>query len=483
PSAWNNIALIMRNKSDLDTLSMDDLYSNLKVTNETVNTAQSVYAASSKDQASTASYADVVMFPFFANQFNALQLDNEDLEQIDANDLEEIDLKWQVAEEGLTNFALMAFTSQGSSSSDSEVDTYSKDCYQMGLESLEARIVVHEMNEAVYEENIKILNAKDKTGLGYDGQINESELNNIHMNESEVVHSVFNIRESDVDDNPVNDRFKTGKRFHVVPPPYTGNYMPPRPDLSFDGLDESVFKSAVRKTTTSVPETETSISKTSKDIVKKLKLLGLVLLSLKNGPLIMIMIVCSDLNLIRQKQSLLKSILKENTHRQVEYPRKSQSPREKPVLNNKGMVTGQREIRPVWNNAQRVNHQNKLTHPHPKRNFVPIAVATKSGQVPVNAAKQSSPRTATSISTTRPGNTVAPKPKVNDALPITYYYFQAYSTVKKPINKIVSAVEGNWGNVVKSSASWIWRPIGNFIDHTSKDSGSYMLKRFDYIDL
>ncbi|GJW08133.1 hypothetical protein Tco_1570556 [Tanacetum coccineum] len=31
PLAWNNIALIMRNKSDLDTLSMDDLYNNLKV--------------------------------------------------------------------------------------------------------------------------------------------------------------------------------------------------------------------------------------------------------------------------------------------------------------------------------------------------------------------------------------------------------------------------------------------------------------------
>ncbi|GJX29560.1 hypothetical protein Tco_0237639 [Tanacetum coccineum] len=31
PSAWNNISLIIRNKSDLDTLSMDDLYNNLKV--------------------------------------------------------------------------------------------------------------------------------------------------------------------------------------------------------------------------------------------------------------------------------------------------------------------------------------------------------------------------------------------------------------------------------------------------------------------
>ncbi|GJS55426.1 ribonuclease H-like domain-containing protein [Tanacetum coccineum] len=96
-SAWNNITLIMRNKYDLDTLSMDDLYNNLKVyeseikgksssslnshnvafvssdssnsTNETVNIVHSVSTASSKDQAST----------------------------IDADDLEEMDLKWQVA--------------------------------------------------------------------------------------------------------------------------------------------------------------------------------------------------------------------------------------------------------------------------------------------------------------------------------------------------------------------------------------------------
>nr|GEY97863.1 hypothetical protein [Tanacetum cinerariifolium] len=54
PSAWNNIALIIRNKSDLDTLSMDDLYNNVK-------------------------------------------LDNEYLEQIDTDDLEEMDLKWKVA--------------------------------------------------------------------------------------------------------------------------------------------------------------------------------------------------------------------------------------------------------------------------------------------------------------------------------------------------------------------------------------------------
>ncbi|GJS78567.1 putative ribonuclease H-like domain-containing protein [Tanacetum coccineum] len=48
---------------------------------------------------------------------------------------------------------------------------------------------------------------------------------------------------------------------------------------------------------------------------------------------------------------------------------------------------------------------------------------------------------------------------------------------------IVSAAEGNRENAVKSSACLIWRPTGNVIDHNSKDSGSNMLKRFDYVDL
>ncbi|GJV30844.1 putative ribonuclease H-like domain-containing protein [Tanacetum coccineum] len=147
------------------------------------------------------------------------------------------------------------------------------------------------------------------------------------------------------------------------------------------------------------------------------------------------------------------------------------------MLNN--VKKGTREIRLVWNNAQRVNHQNKLTHPHPKRNVVPTIVATKSGQVPVSPVKQSSPRAVTSISTASHVNTAAPKLKVNDALPKTYSYFKAHSSPKA----VVSAAVGNGENAVKSLACWIWRPTGNVIDHTSKDSGSYMLKRFDYVDL
>ncbi|GJZ73502.1 hypothetical protein Tco_0637648 [Tanacetum coccineum] len=255
------------------------------------------------EPASTTSYVDDVMFSFFPNQSNAPQLTMK---------IGGYDWSFQ-AEEGLTNFALMAFTSQRSSSSDSKVHTCSKDClksyealqkqYDQQREALNKsnlEIIVkdisikdlkNQLEEALKEKDdlklklekfeessknlTKLINsqisAKDKTGLGYDSQINESELNNIHKNESEVIHSVFNSRESDAHDNPVNDRFKTGEGFHAVPPLYIGNYMPPRPDLSFVGLDESVFKSVVRKTTISMLETETSISKTSKDIIEKPK--------------------------------------------------------------------------------------------------------------------------------------------------------------------------------------------------------------------
>ncbi|GKE74849.1 hypothetical protein Tco_1536890, partial [Tanacetum coccineum] len=43
--------------------------------------------------------------------------------------------------------------------------------------------------------------------------------------------------------------------------------------------------------------------------------------------------------------------------------------------------SSQRKIRPTWNNVQRVNHQNQ---------FVPTAVLTRTGKIPVNTARASS---------------------------------------------------------------------------------------------
>nr|GEX66837.1 ribonuclease H-like domain-containing protein [Tanacetum cinerariifolium] len=57
------------------------------------------------------------------------------------------------AEEEPTNYALMAFTSSSSSSFDNEVASCSKTC----LESIEARLLVYQQNEIVFEQDIKLL--------------------------------------------------------------------------------------------------------------------------------------------------------------------------------------------------------------------------------------------------------------------------------------------------------------------------------------
>ncbi|GKD73908.1 hypothetical protein Tco_1332190 [Tanacetum coccineum] len=76
----------------------------------------------------------------------------------------------------------------------------------------------------------------------------------------------------------------------------------------------------------------------------------------------------------------------------------------KSVLQNMGKNTSQMEMRPVWNNVQRINHQNK---------FVPFVVLTRSGKVQVSIAKKSSLRATTSTSTFRPVNTATHTNKVN----------------------------------------------------------------------
>ncbi|GJY95100.1 ribonuclease H-like domain-containing protein [Tanacetum coccineum] len=52
---------------------------------------------------------------------------------------------------------------------------------------------------------------------------------------------------------------------YFVPPPYTGNFMPPKPDLSFSGLEEFVNEPIVSEPTVKKPVVETSEAKASAD--------------------------------------------------------------------------------------------------------------------------------------------------------------------------------------------------------------------------
>ncbi|GJY31841.1 retrotransposon protein [Tanacetum coccineum] len=130
PSEWNTHDVVWRNKPDLDTISFDDLYNNLKIIEQevkkTVTTSSSsgsqnmafvstpgstnlVYTANvqvstastpvstASTQVCTTNLSDDTVYAFLASQPNGSQLVYEDLEQIHDDDLEEMDLKWQLA--------------------------------------------------------------------------------------------------------------------------------------------------------------------------------------------------------------------------------------------------------------------------------------------------------------------------------------------------------------------------------------------------
>ncbi|GJS25706.1 hypothetical protein Tco_0454338 [Tanacetum coccineum] len=85
------------------------------------------------------------------------------------------------------------------------------------------------------------MSAKDKNGLGYGTQLDE--MSNKSETDSEISMSVFEVRSSDEEITPANDRFSKADRYHVVPPPITGNFLTPRADISFAGKTNKVEKS------------------------------------------------------------------------------------------------------------------------------------------------------------------------------------------------------------------------------------------------
>ncbi|GKC43630.1 hypothetical protein Tco_1061352 [Tanacetum coccineum] len=309
---------------------------------------------------SSTNEADNTAYEVSAAHTQSNPTSGDNLKQIDPNDLEEIDLQWEMAiltirarrfikrtcrkldvngqrvgfdrskvecynchkndgiggydwsyqaeEEHPTNFALMAYTSSGSSyNSGSEVDSCFKSClkayaslkeqyvilsldykksqfnlvsYKAGLELVEARLSHYKKNEVVFEESINVLNLqvklrdnalvenkkklekakkrrddlkltleklqnsskslnnllksqvidKFKTGLGYNAASSTvaSPAAESFVNSSEML------------ENQENNKSKSDKGYHAVPPPYTGNFIPFKPNLTFmDKIVES----------------------------------------------------------------------------------------------------------------------------------------------------------------------------------------------------------------------------------------------------
>ncbi|GKE79461.1 hypothetical protein Tco_1545581, partial [Tanacetum coccineum] len=265
----------------------------------------------------------------------------------------------------------------------------------------------------------------------------------------------------------ITDKSRKGvgfESYNAVAPPPTGLFVPPTIDLSNSGFKE--FQQ---------PEFEGYGLKANKSV--------------------------SDCDKDESEVRILESENVQQKLKQVDQPRKfnhlikdcdfhDKKIVQKPVMNNVQKGTGQREVRPVWNNAMRNNHQN---FSNSRRNFTPTAVLTKSGIVPISTARQSSSRAATPVSTARPINTAAPKPFVNVPKHKPNAFQKSHSPSRRPFNqqttlknrilnnkvntakvnsvntakgKSVSSAVGEQGiNAVKSSTCWVWRPKVNVVDH------------------
>ncbi|GJU59207.1 putative ribonuclease H-like domain-containing protein [Tanacetum coccineum] len=361
---WNTHAGVWRNTTELETISMDDLYNNLKVyepevkgvsssssstrnmpfvsssnnntssSNEAVNVAHGVTTAST--QVNTAystnidNLSDVVICSFFASQPNSPQLAYEDLQQIHPDDIEELDLRCQMAMLTMRARRFLKntgrkFTVNGNDTigfDKSKVECYN--CHKRGHFARECRAPRNQDNQnkessrrGVPVETSTSITLVSCDGLGgydwsdqaeegpnyalmaYSSSSSDSEISNdsncskscmetVKLLKSQNDQLLRDLEKSSLmvlgykTDNIENaskslnkiiecqivDNCKKGlgyENYNAVPPPYTGNFLPPTPDLSFTGLDEFVNEPVVENSKAKSSEEEPKVVKKNDD--------------------------------------------------------------------------------------------------------------------------------------------------------------------------------------------------------------------------
>ncbi|GKD66091.1 ribonuclease H-like domain-containing protein, partial [Tanacetum coccineum] len=167
-----------------------------------------------------------------------------------------------------------ALVSYSTSSTNSEVSNDSNCCSSC----LECVKDLKEQNEqlvkdlraarSVYEEDIKLLKHEvylrdlDITELKRKLELATKEKDEVQLTVQKFENSSKSL--SKLLDSQIMDKCKTGLGYNVVPPPYTRNFMPPKPDLVYPSLDdfvdvnESVSESVVEKPTVESNEPKTA---------------------------------------------------------------------------------------------------------------------------------------------------------------------------------------------------------------------------------
>ncbi|GJS61923.1 putative reverse transcriptase domain-containing protein [Tanacetum coccineum] len=181
----------------------------------------------------------------------------------------------------------------------------------------------------------------------------------------------------------LSDKSRSDKGYHSVPPPYTGNFMPRKPDLTF--IDEIVESENMDVTTVITP------SDFKKDMSNH-KSTGVK----NNGDAV-------ESKTVRENNFIPPIIEDWNSNDESKV-----EPNDKTY----GTTAG--------------TNVNKMTHPHPKRSFVPQAVLTRTGKI--NIAGINVNTVGASINTViRPINNAASTLIVNHPRPKSNAFKRGYS--------------------------------------------------------
>nr|GEV46591.1 hypothetical protein [Tanacetum cinerariifolium] len=182
--------------------------SNTDSTTNSVSAAASVSAVCAKMPVCSLSNIDslsnAVIYLFFASQSSSLQLDNEDLKQIDVDNPEEMDLRWQMA-----------------------------------MLTMRAR--------RFFQKTGKNLRANGPISMGFD--MSKVECYNCHRKghfareysyQAEEEPANYALKAFSSLSSSSDTEVPTSGGYHVVPPPYTGTFMPPKLDLVFNTAPTAV---------------------------------------------------------------------------------------------------------------------------------------------------------------------------------------------------------------------------------------------------
>ncbi|GJW59720.1 hypothetical protein Tco_0109055 [Tanacetum coccineum] len=383
--------------------------------------------------------------------------------------------------------------------------------YKRGLASVEEQLVFYKKNKGMLCDQIVVLKR--------DALFNESEINALKIQierlkkekESNQI-KIYNFENASKSldkliGSQISKNNRKGVGYNVVAPLPTGLFAPPTIDLSNSGLEE--FKQ---------PNLKDMELRLIRVLVK------IPLMRLRKPlvpPIIKDWVSDCDEDKTLEKVSESANVQKP---KQADQPRKiSQNPRNNSTNWNtpmsKKLGVGFQFTPKACFVCGSFNQLIKDYNFHDKKMVQkPIlnnekkgtAVLTKSGLVPISVARQSSSRTAATVSTARPIKTVAPKPFVNVAKTRPNAFQKSHSPSRRPFyqqttlkninlnnkvntikansvntakgKRVTSAVREQGIDAAKSKACWVWRPRLKDLDHVSKNSRSYMCKQFDYVD-